>query len=182
MTTRALLLENIHTDASARLAKEGYQVDTLARALGEDELIAAIDGVNLLGIRSGTQITERVLDAAPDLVAIGAFCIGVNQVDVAAASRRGVANAVGQYFWTRALHVAPATAVSPFFYLMLVWALVIGYIVWGDVPTPGLIVGSAIVVASGMLLLWHETARRRSERAIAERSESEDRRTVSART
>ena len=91
MTTRALLLENIHTDASARLAKEGYQVDTLARALGEDELIAAIDGVNLLGIRSGTQITERVLDAAPDLVAIGAFCIGVNQVDVAAASRRGVA-------------------------------------------------------------------------------------------
>jgi drug/metabolite transporter (DMT)-like permease len=94
----------------------------------------------------------------------------------------GVANAVGQFFWTRALHLAPATAVSPFFYLMLVWALVIGYVVWGDVPTPGLLVGSAIVVASGMLLLWHETARRRSERAITERSESEDRRTVSART
>ena len=89
--TKALLLENIHPDASARLAKEGYQVDTLARALGEDELIEAIGGVNLLGIRSGTQITERVLDAAPDLVAIGAFCIGVNQIDVAAASRRGVA-------------------------------------------------------------------------------------------
>jgi len=91
VTARALLLENIHPDASARLAKQGYEVDTLTRALGEDELIEAIGGVNLLGIRSGTQITERVLDAAPDLVAIGAFCIGVNQVDVAAASRRGVA-------------------------------------------------------------------------------------------
>ncbi|HEY1005504.1 MAG TPA: NAD(P)-dependent oxidoreductase, partial [Streptosporangiaceae bacterium] len=91
MTTKALLLENIHPDASARLAKEGYQVDTLTRALGEDELIAAIGGVNLLGIRSGTQVTERVLDAATDLVAVGAFCIGVNQIDVAAASRRGVA-------------------------------------------------------------------------------------------
>src|SRR6266566_353013 len=91
VTTRALLLENIHPDASARRAKEGYQVDTLTRALGEDELIEALGGVNLLGIRSGTQITERVLDAAPDLVAIGAFCIGVNQVDVAAARRRGVA-------------------------------------------------------------------------------------------
>ena len=91
MTTRALLLENIHPDASARLAKEGYQVDTLPRALGEDELIEAIGDVNLLGIRSGTQITERVLEAAPSLVAVGAFCIGVNQVDVAAASRRGVA-------------------------------------------------------------------------------------------
>ena len=54
VTTRALLLENIHPDASARLAKEGYQVDTLPRALGEDQLIEAIGEVNLLGIRSGT--------------------------------------------------------------------------------------------------------------------------------
>ena len=73
MTTRALLLENIHPDASARLAKEGYQVDTLPRALSEDELIEAIGDVSLLGIRSGTQITERVLAAAPGLVAVGAF-------------------------------------------------------------------------------------------------------------
>src|SRR5262252_5289774 len=87
--TRALLLENIHPDARARLAKDGCQVDTLPRALGEDELIDALPGVRLLGIRSGTQITSRVLDAAPDLVAIGAFCIGVNQIDLAAASRRG---------------------------------------------------------------------------------------------
>jgi D-3-phosphoglycerate dehydrogenase / 2-oxoglutarate reductase len=91
MSTRALLIENIHPDASARLAKEGYEVSALSRALGEDELIDALDGVSLLGIRSGTQVTERVLAAAPGLVAIGAFCIGVNQIDVAAASRRGVA-------------------------------------------------------------------------------------------
>jgi D-3-phosphoglycerate dehydrogenase / 2-oxoglutarate reductase len=91
MSTRALLVENIHPDASARLAKEGYEVSSLARALGEDELIDALDGVSLLGIRSGTQVSERVLAAAPGLVAIGAFCIGVNQIDLAAASRRGMA-------------------------------------------------------------------------------------------
>src|SRR5580658_475062 len=91
VTTRALLLENIHPDASLRLAKEGYQVETLPRALGEDELIEAVHGVHLLGIRSGTQVTARVLDHAPDLVAIGAFCIGVNQIDLAAASKHGVA-------------------------------------------------------------------------------------------
>jgi D-3-phosphoglycerate dehydrogenase len=91
MTTRALLVENIHPDASARLAKEGYEVSALPRALGEDELAGALRGVHLLGIRSGTQVTARVLDQAPDLVAIGAFCIGVNQIDLAAASRRGVA-------------------------------------------------------------------------------------------
>ena len=88
---KALLVENIHSDASARLMKEGCQVETLPRALGEDELIEALRGVSLLGIRSGTQVTQRVLDTAPDLVAIGAFCIGVNQIDLAAASRRGVA-------------------------------------------------------------------------------------------
>jgi D-3-phosphoglycerate dehydrogenase len=89
--TRALLLENIHPDARARLAKDGCQVDTLPRALAEEELVSAVDGVQLLGIRSGTLVTERVLDAAPGLLAIGAFCIGVNQIDVAAAARRGVA-------------------------------------------------------------------------------------------
>jgi D-3-phosphoglycerate dehydrogenase / 2-oxoglutarate reductase len=88
---KALLVENIHPDASARLAKEGYEVETLPRALGEDELIEAAGGVSLLGIRSSTQVSERVLDAAPALLAIGAFCIGVNQIDLAAASRRGVA-------------------------------------------------------------------------------------------
>ena len=88
---KALLVENIHPDASARLAKEGYEVSTLPRALGEDELIDALDGVSLLGIRSGTEVTARVLDAATDLVAIGAFCIGTNQIDLAAASRRGIA-------------------------------------------------------------------------------------------
>src|SRR5260370_37577066 len=86
-----LLVDNIPRAASARLAKEGFQVESLPRALGEDELIEAIGEVNLLGIRSATQVTERVLAAAPNLVAIGAFCIGVNQIDLAAASRRGVA-------------------------------------------------------------------------------------------
>jgi D-3-phosphoglycerate dehydrogenase len=88
---RALLLENIHPDASARLAKAGFEVDTLPRALGEDELIEAVRGVNLLGIRSTTHVTERVLDQAKDLLAVGAFCIGTNQIDLSAASRRGVA-------------------------------------------------------------------------------------------
>jgi D-3-phosphoglycerate dehydrogenase / 2-oxoglutarate reductase len=88
---KALLLENIHPDAAARLSKDGHDVETGKRALTEDELIEALPGVNLLGIRSGTTITERVLENAPDLVAIGAFCIGTNQIDLGAAARRGIA-------------------------------------------------------------------------------------------
>src|SRR6202453_1202463 len=88
---KVLLLENIHPDAAARLAKEGHHVQTMPRALGEDELIEAIGDVQLIGIRSGTNITERVLAHAPKLVAVGAFCIGTNQIDLAAAARRGIA-------------------------------------------------------------------------------------------
>ncbi len=68
----------------------------------------------------------------------------------------GVMNAIGQYWWTRSLHLGPTSAVSPFFYLSLVWAMIIGYLVWGDLPTASLLVGSAIVVASGLFLLWRE--------------------------
>jgi D-3-phosphoglycerate dehydrogenase len=88
---RALLLENIHPDATARLVKAGYQVETESRALGEDELIEAARTVSLLGIRSQTQVTERVLEGLPRLLSVGAFCIGTNQVDLMAAARRGVA-------------------------------------------------------------------------------------------
>jgi len=71
-----------------RLEKEGYDVELLGRALDEDELIARLDGVQLLGIRSKTQVTVAVLDAAPQLMAIGAFCIGTDQIDLAGASSR----------------------------------------------------------------------------------------------
>ena len=88
---RALLLENIHPDATARLTKAGYQVATLPRALGEDELIESLRGISLLGIRSQTQVTDRVLASADSLLAVGAFCIGTNQVDLNAAAKRGIA-------------------------------------------------------------------------------------------
>ena len=73
----------------------------------------------------------------------------------------GVGNGVAQFWWTRSLSLAPPSAVVPFNYLSLVWAMILGFAVWGDVPTPGLLVGSAIVVASGVYILWRETVRRR---------------------
>jgi drug/metabolite transporter (DMT)-like permease len=76
--------------------------------------------------------------------------------DAAMMAFGGIANAAAQYAWTRALLLAPTSAVSPFYYLMLVWAMVIGFLVWGDMPTTALIIGSAIVIASGLVLLWHE--------------------------
>jgi D-3-phosphoglycerate dehydrogenase len=88
---RALLLEGIHPDAVSRLKADAYEVEVLGRALDADELIAKMAGVHLLGIRSKTNVTAEVLAAAPDLTAIGAFCIGTEQIDLAAAAAAGVA-------------------------------------------------------------------------------------------
>src|SRR5215207_3354414 len=100
---RVLLLENIHADGRDFLRGKGFQVETVDHALGEDELVEAIKGVHLLGIRSTTYITEKVLDAAPDLLAIGAFCIGTNQIDLAATTKRGVAVFNAPYSNTRSV-------------------------------------------------------------------------------
>jgi D-3-phosphoglycerate dehydrogenase len=88
---RALLLENLHPQATENLESAGIAVTNHAGALDEDELIEALDGVELLGIRSKTMLTDRVMEACPSLIAVGAFSIGTNQIDLAAAARRGIA-------------------------------------------------------------------------------------------
>src|SRR5579871_3569704 len=87
---KVLLLENVHASALEAFGAHGFEVETRPSALKDDELAAALAGKDLLGIRSKTKVTERVLAAAPGLLAVGCFCIGVNQVDLAAANLRGV--------------------------------------------------------------------------------------------
>ncbi|WP_456237107.1 phosphoglycerate dehydrogenase [Arenibaculum pallidiluteum] len=88
---RVLLLEGIHANAAKDLADAGYaKVEMVSKALDEADLIRKIKGVHLLGIRSRTNVTERVLEAADRLIALGCFCIGTNQVDLDSARRRGI--------------------------------------------------------------------------------------------
>jgi len=88
---KALLLENVHPLSVEILAANGVEVVTRSGALDEDELIEALKGVQLLGIRSKTHVTAKVIEAASDLVAVGAFCIGTNQIDLKSAAQHGVA-------------------------------------------------------------------------------------------
>ena len=88
---KILLLENIHPSAIELFRADGVTVETVPGALKEDELAARLEDVRVLGIRSKTRITEKVLERAPHLLTLGCFCIGTNQVDLLAASRRGVA-------------------------------------------------------------------------------------------
>lgn len=88
---KILLLEGIHASAVEHFARQGYtQVVEIARGLSADELASEIAGVHMVGIRSRTQLTAQVLEAANRLMAVGCFCIGTNQVNLEAAARRGV--------------------------------------------------------------------------------------------
>ncbi len=100
---KVLLLENIHPAAVELLEDRGLEVELLTGSLGEDDLIEALAGVSMLGIRSNTNVTEQVLAAAPELIAIGCFCIGTNQVELAAAAARGVAVFNAPYSNTRSV-------------------------------------------------------------------------------
>ena len=86
---KALLLENIHPDAVRVLSQRGIEVTTVKGALDEAELAEAVRDVQLLGIRSKTTVTKAVLAANPDLLGVGAFCIGTNQIDLEAAAEQG---------------------------------------------------------------------------------------------
>ena len=98
-----LLLENIHADAVAEFKREGYTVETIARSLDEDELILKIKDVAVLGIRSKTEITKKVLEHAPKLQAVGAFCIGTNQIALDECLKRGVVVFNAPYSNTRSV-------------------------------------------------------------------------------
>lgn len=100
---KMLLLENIHPAAVERLEEAGYSVETMKGALDEDDLIEAIKGVHVLGIRSKTNVSARVLEHADRLLAVAAFCIGTNQIDLDAAAAHGVAVFNAPYSNTRSV-------------------------------------------------------------------------------
>ncbi|MFY7887281.1 MAG: phosphoglycerate dehydrogenase [Spirosomataceae bacterium] len=102
---KVLLLENVHPKAVAAFKTEGFQVELLKGALDEDELIEKIKGVSILGLRSKTNLTKKVLEHpnASRLMAVGAFCIGTNQINLQECERRGIAVFNAPYSNTRSV-------------------------------------------------------------------------------
>ncbi|MCS6823129.1 MAG: phosphoglycerate dehydrogenase [Cytophagaceae bacterium] len=98
-----LVLENIHPHAVKLFKNEGYSVEVINSGLDEDELCEKVKNTSILCIRSKTQVTEKVLNHAQRLIAIGAFCIGTNQIDLKAAVKKGVAVFNAPYSNTRSV-------------------------------------------------------------------------------
>lgn len=100
---KVLLLENVHPAAVEAFESQGFDVEFHKGAMDEDELLEKIKDVSIIGIRSKTTITKKVLENADKLLAIGAFCIGTNQIDIKTASEKGIAVFNAPYSNTRSV-------------------------------------------------------------------------------
>jgi drug/metabolite transporter (DMT)-like permease len=146
-------------------------------ALGNAVLISTV----AIAIRrmSMTESTETLTLYQMSIMTVCTACLltlGVRAphwADALMVALAGIGNGIAQYWWTRSLSLAPPSAVVPFNYLSLIWAAMLGFAVWGDVPTPSLLLGSAIVVASGLYILWRETLRSAARRTLPARPATE---------
>ena len=132
----------------------------LGNAVMFGSVTAAVRGLSKTESAETLTMYQMVLLAVAFTLPLPFFFTTPSWFDLLLLFGNGVINGVGQYWWTRSLSLAPPAAVGPFFYMSLVWAIVLGFLVWGDIPTLGLLAGSAIVVASGIFLLWHESAKK----------------------
>ncbi|MEM6719344.1 MAG: phosphoglycerate dehydrogenase [Bacteroidota bacterium] len=100
---KILLLENIHSDAFDRLADDGFSVEILSHSLSEEDLIEKVKDIHVLGIRSKTQVTPKVIAAAKKLLVVGAFCIGTKQIDLETCKEHGIVVFNAPYSNTRSV-------------------------------------------------------------------------------
>jgi len=144
-------------------------------ALGNAVLISTV----AIAIRrmSATESTETLTLYQMSIMTLCTACLlafgfrAPHWTDALMVAFAGIGNGIAQYWWTRSLSLAPPSAVVPFNYLSLVWAAMLGFAIWDDVPTPTLLVGSVIVVASGLYILWRETLRQPRRSAPARAAE-----------
>ncbi len=100
---KILLLENIHQNAYEKLTREGFSVETISKSLTEDELIEKIKDIHVLGIRSKTNVTKKIIDSAKKLMVISAFCIGTKQIDLDSCKEKGIVVFNAPYSNTRSV-------------------------------------------------------------------------------
>ena len=132
----------------------------LGNAVLFGSVTAAVRGMTVTESAETLTMWQMVFLAIFFAAALPFFFVMPTGTDAAVLFGNGLINGLGQYWWTRSLSLAPPSAVGPFYYFMLVWSIALGFMFWGDLPTLPLLAGSAIVVGSGMFLLWHESGKK----------------------
>lgn len=139
---------------------QGGAVFALANAVLISSVAVAIRRMSATESTETLTLYQMIVITACTLFLLPFGFVPPTWLDALGLALAGIGNGVAQYWWTRALTLAPPSAVVPFNYLSLLWATILGMAIWGDVPTPHLLVGAAVVVGSGLYILWRETVRR----------------------
>ncbi len=139
---------------------QGGAIFALANAVLISSVAVAIRRMSLTESTETLTLYQMIVITVCTLFLLPFGFVPPTWLDALGLALAGVGNGVAQYWWTRALTLAPPSAVVPFNYLSIVWAAILGFAIWGDVPTPHLLIGAAVVIASGLYILWRETLRR----------------------
>jgi drug/metabolite transporter (DMT)-like permease len=131
----------------------------LANAVMYGTLTAGVRGLTSTESTETLTLYQMLVMSAAFSLALPFGFVVPTWIDAGWLLLNGVGNGIAQYWWTRAIHLAPTSAVAPFQYFSLIWAMLLGFAIWGDLPTVSLLIGGAIVAGSGLFLLWRESRR-----------------------
>jgi drug/metabolite transporter (DMT)-like permease len=139
---------------------ESGAIFALANAFISASVTIAMRRMSLTETSTTLVFYQIVLTAMFSILLLPFGWVTPTWTDTALMALVGIGSGVGQYWWTQGFRYAPASVAAPFSYMSMIWAVLFGYLVWGDVPTLALLGGAAVVVLSGIYILYRETVRR----------------------
>jgi drug/metabolite transporter (DMT)-like permease len=139
----------------------------LTNAIMNALLTIAIRRMSVTEASTALVFYQTLVTAVIALVLLPLFWTSPSLLDIGLFAAAGLLSGIGQYWWTQAYRFLPAAVAAPFSYTSMVWSLVLGYAVWGDIPTAAVLCGAVIVVASGLYILYREAIRRTVKPVLA---------------
>jgi drug/metabolite transporter (DMT)-like permease len=139
----------------------------LTNAIMNALLTIAVRRMSVTEASTALVFYQTLVTAVIALVLLPLFWTSPSLLDIGLFAAAGLLSGIGQYWWTQAYRFLPAAVAAPFSYTSMVWSLILGYAVWGDIPTAAVLCGAVVVVASGLYILYREAIRRTVKPALA---------------
>jgi drug/metabolite transporter (DMT)-like permease len=146
---------------------QGGALFALTNAVMNAALTIAVRRMSVTEASTALVLYQTLVTAIIGLALLPFFWTTPSLGDVALFAATGLLSGTGQYWWTQGYRFLPAAVAAPFSYTSMVWSLILGYAVWGDVPTRAVVYGAVIVIVSGLYILYRETVRRAAKPALA---------------
>jgi drug/metabolite transporter (DMT)-like permease len=142
----------------------GGAVFALTNAIMNALLTIAVRRMSVTEASTALVVYQTLVTGVIGLALLPFFWTAPTLFDIVLFAATGLLSGIGQYWWTQAYRFLPAAVAAPFSYTSMVWSLLLGFAIWGDVPTRSVLYGAVIVIASGLYILYRETVRRVAKR------------------